>query len=154
MLHSDLGYLVPVRRLAAAALVLLTACVGPARSFNSYRGKAGATAADMVSAVETGRVAVETAMRGRAFAPYLSVVLSEAEDDASAIQGTFDSIQPPDPRSDQLRSQLDDLMTPAVSSLSDLRIAARRGEFARLPSLAESLAKLSDQLNSFAEANS
>jgi hypothetical protein len=142
-----------MRRAVAVALLALTSCVGPARSFGSYEGKAGATADDMRAAVETARLAVGVASRGRAFAPYLSVVLAEAEDDASAVEGAFDSIQPPDTRSDRLRGRLDAVLSDAVSILSELRIAARRGKFHLLPRLARPLAGLSGKLDAFAEAH-
>jgi hypothetical protein len=127
--------------------------VGPARSFGSYEGKAAATAKDMVSTVNAARLTVASAAQARAFAPYVSVALSDAEDDGSAIQGAFDSIQPPDEASDRLRRELDRLLTPAVSALSELRIAARRGELARLPDLAVPLTRLAGRLEAFAEAH-
>jgi len=130
---------------------LLAACVGPAPSAGSYEGKAGVTAEDMRSVVETARSGVALTMSHKAFAPYVSEVLHYAEDDVSSIQGAFDSIQPPDDRSDQLRTTLDDLLSSAVSTLSDLRIAARRGDFAKVAQLAGPLPKLSRELERFTE---
>jgi alkanesulfonate monooxygenase SsuD/methylene tetrahydromethanopterin reductase-like flavin-dependent oxidoreductase (luciferase family) len=143
----------PMRRALAVTLLALTACVGPARSFGSYEGKAGATADDMRAAVGTASLAAELAGRDRAFAPYLSVVLADAEEDASAVQGAFDSIQPPDTRSDRLRGRLDAMLSQAVSTLGQLRIAARRGKLGLLPDLARALPALSARLDAFAEAH-
>src|SRR6266536_589735 len=120
----------------------LVACVAPARSLRAYEGKAGATAKAALSAVETARLAAEQAGAGRALAPFLSVVVSEAEGEASSVQSQFDSIQPPDPLCDRLRSRLDELLTQAASTLGDLRIAVRRGELNKLPELAGRLAEV------------
>lgn len=138
---------------AMAAGVLLSACVGPARSFGSYEGKAEATAKDMGSAVAAARLAVATAAQAKAFAPYVSVALADAEDDATSVQGAFDSIQPPDAASDRLRTELDGLLGRALDVLSDLRIAVRRGELDRLPRLAASLTSVAGRLEAFAKAH-
>jgi hypothetical protein len=140
--------------LAAASMgLLLTACVvvGPARSFGVYEGKAGATAQDMVSAVQSARLTVTAASDRKAFGAYLSQLFTDAEGDAMSVQGAFDSIQPPDQRSDALRGQLDDLLANAVSILSELRIAARSGDFGKLPEIARPLRRLAGRLQSFAQ---
>ena len=80
-------------------------------------------------------------------------MLAEASEDADAAQGTFDAIQPPDRRADTLRGQLDGLLTPAVSVLDELRIAARWGDTAALPRLAAPLPKLAEELQRFQEAH-
>ena len=56
-----------------------------------------------------------------------------------AIQGTFASIQPPDERSDELRHELDDLLTSTLGHVTDVRIAARRGELSALDQVAAPL---------------
>lgn len=128
-------------------------CTGPVRSFGVYESKGSKTAEAMVSAIETARLAVDAAARDRVYGRYLGQVLAEAEQDAAAAQGTFDAIQPPDRRADRLREQLDDLLTPTVSSLADLRIAARWGDFVDLPRLAAPRAGLSNRLDDFAQAH-
>ena len=135
------------------SLALGAGCVAPARSFDAYEGKAVTTAEDALSAVETARLAVTAAANRHAFATYLSVVLGDAEDAASSVQGTFDSVQPPDARSDAVRSDLDDRLQSAVSVLADLRIAVRRGEADRLPSRLEDLAKAAQALREFQDAH-
>ena len=140
-----------MRRSWLAILLLLGACTGPVRSANVYESKAGETAAAVASAVETARLAVDAARDGKAYGRYLTQVLVEAEEDAGSAQGTFDGIQPPDRRADELRDRLDELLTEATGTLAELRIAARRGELAELPELAAPLTKLADQLHAFAE---
>ena len=134
-------------------LLLLGACTGPVRSSGVYASKAGQTAEVVASAVQTADLAVEAAERDRVFGRSLTQLLVEAEEDATSAQGTFDAIQPPDQRADELRSQLDELVSPATEVLANLRIAARRGRVAELPELARSLPGLAEDLSAFAEAH-
>jgi hypothetical protein len=133
--------------------VVLCACTGPVRSTDVCESKAGQTAETVASAVETARLAAGAAAADKAPGRYLVQVLVEAEEDAGAAQGTFDAIQPPDARADQLRATLDELLTEATDVLAELRVAARRGDLAALPHLAAPLADLSDKLDAFAEAH-
>jgi hypothetical protein len=136
-----------------AVLLLVGACTGPVRSSEVYESKAGETAEAVASAVQTAALAVDAARGGKAYGRYLTQVLVEAEEDAGSAQGTFDGIQPPDQRADELRARLDDLLTQATGILADLRIAARRGRFAELPELARPLPKLAGRLDEFAKAH-
>jgi hypothetical protein len=139
--------------LPLVALAVLPACVGPALWYAAYEGKAGATAAQMQSAVETARFVALVAGRGKVLSAYVGVALTDAEGDASAIQGAFDSIQPPSPKADRLRDQLDPLLSKAASVISEMRIAARRDRLPDLQRMAQPLQALSDQLERFAEAH-
>jgi hypothetical protein len=141
------------RSWVVVVLLLAGACTGPVRSSQVYESKAGQTAATAASAVQTALLATEAARGDKAYGRYLTQVLVEAEEDAGSAQGTFDGIQPPDQRADQLRSRLDDLLDQATGTLADLRIAARRGRFAELPELAKPLPKVAGQLDDFAEAH-
>jgi hypothetical protein len=151
----------PTRRrfdLAAVGLGLLllvatAGCTGLVRSDPVYASKAATTAAAAASAVETAQLAVQEAAAGKLFGRSLAQTLAEAASDAGDVQATFDAIQPPDGRADALRDQLDGLLTPAVSTLDDLRTAARRGHVAQLPSLAASLPRLDDRLAQFQKAH-
>jgi hypothetical protein len=138
----------------ALALLAATACVAPARTYDAYEGKAADTADSALSAVETGRLAAETAGRDDSFATTLSVVLADAESDASGARDIFESIQPPDTRSDQLRTQLDAMLDRAVDGLSRLRVSVRRGEISALPRIAKPLASVSHDLEAFSNAHS
>jgi hypothetical protein len=151
----------PTRRrrdLAAVGLglVLLVAaagCTGPVRSDPVYASKAATTAAAAASAVETAQLAVQEAAAGRLLGRTLAQTLAEAASDAGDAQSTFDAIQPPDGRADVLHDQLDGILGPAVSTLEDLRTAARRGDVAQLPSLAAPLPRLDDRLAQFRKAH-
>ena len=142
-----------MRRSWLAILLLLGACTGPVRSTNVYESKAGATAETVASAVETARLAVQAGTEGKAFGRYLTQVLAEAEEDADAAQGTFEGIQPPDRRADELRDQLDELVSEATDTLAELRVAARRGHTAELAEPAAPLEELAGKLHAFAEAH-
>ena len=142
-----------MRRSWVAVLLLVGACTGPVRSSEVYDSKAGQTAATAASAVQTAALAVDAAKGNKAFGRYLTQLLVEAEEDAGSAQGTFDGIQPPDQRADQLRSRLDDLLTQATGTLAELRVAARRGRFAELPELAKPLPGVAAKLDDFAKAH-
>ncbi len=142
-----------VRKAAVPILVLLVACVGPARHFETFESKAAKTASDAVSSVDSALLAVELAEERKAIAPYITTAIEDAEDDVTAVQGSFDSIQPPDPESDRLREELDGLLSDAVSGVSALRIAARRGNLDSLPKIARPLSRVSDELERFYEEN-
>ena len=142
-----------MRRSWVAVLLLVGACTGPVRSSDVYESKAGQTAATAASAVQTAALAVDAAKGDKAFGRYLTQLLVEAEEDAGSAQGTFDGIQPPDQRADELRSRLDDLLTEATGTLAELRVAARRGRFAELPELARPLPGVAAKLDDFAKAH-
>jgi len=142
-----------MRRSWLAVLLLLGACTGPVGSTNVYESKAGATAETVASAVETARLAVDAGSQGKAFGRYLTQVLAEASEDADAAQGTFDAIQPPDRRADELRGRLDELLGQATGTLAELRIAARRGQTGELAEPAEPLPEVAAKLDDFAEAH-
>jgi hypothetical protein len=143
------------RRTAAALLGVLlacAACVGPATTTSVYRGKAGHTAEDALSQLETARLAVETAQRGNLLHASLEVMLTESEDGFDSVQATFDSIQPPDStEADQLRDKLDKMLAAGSDGLAQLRIAARRGDSAELRSTNTELGAVSEQLQAFSD---
>jgi alkanesulfonate monooxygenase SsuD/methylene tetrahydromethanopterin reductase-like flavin-dependent oxidoreductase (luciferase family) len=130
----------PGRLTSAVAVVALTAgCVGPTRSDGDFEKKAGNTAKAVASALATARLAADGAGHAKETSNYLSVVLGEAEEDASAAQATFDSYQPPSSDADKLRSDLDTLLSDAIDGLTALRITARRGQLDRLPTISRQL---------------
>lgn len=115
----------------AAALAACVQPVGPARKFDSYEHKAKHTAETAPSAVQTGRLGAQTAKRDDTFAPYLAVLVSNAEDEASSAQTTFDSVQPPNDKSDNLRGGAHHrrLRGSRVSG----RVSPRRGDLVPTP---------------------
>jgi hypothetical protein len=146
------------RRVVAITLwacALSSACtphpVGPARTFAAYEGKAVTTAEAALSAVETVKTGAETAQADKGFGPYLTVLASGQEDELSSVDGTFASIQPPDERSDRLRSELEELLADALDHVASVRIAMRRGQFDGVEPMIGELASDSDALQRFVE---
>jgi hypothetical protein len=140
-----------------ALVVCATACahpVGPARTYGKYEGKAATTAAGALSNVQTVRLVAGAAARGNAFGPYTASIASDAEESLDGLSGTFGSIQPPDGRADDLRAELDRLLSDALDHVTDVRVAARRGELATLDDVAAPLAGDVEHLRAFVEQHS
>ncbi len=137
------------------AVVLITSMhpLTPARTFDAYELKARGTAKSALSAVETARLAARAGASGKAFGPYVSVLLSEAEGGLGHAQETFLGIQPPDRKADALRGRLDALLSQSQNHLAALRISARRGELSRLDRQARPLERLAGQFNRFLESH-
>jgi hypothetical protein len=128
--------------------------VGPARTFGKYNGKAVSTAESAVSNVRTVALVARARRDGNVFGPYTSVVISDAEEGVSGVQGTFDSIQPPDARADQLQKELDDLLSDAVDQVRAARVAARRSDSRALAELVAPLDAVGAELEAFTERHS
>jgi hypothetical protein len=133
-------------------LACCVSCVGPASTTSKYLGKAGHTAAEALSHLETARLSVESSLRGRMLHPYLETTLSEAEDSFSSVQRTFDSIQPPESeQADKVRDKLDQVLTDGADGLAQLRIAVRRNDIRQLSATNASLEDVVKRLNSLSE---
>jgi hypothetical protein len=139
------------RLLAVVVLLTTTACVGPSRTDGDFELKAGNTARAVRSALQTALVAADGAGSGKISSNYASVILGEAEQDASAAQATFDSYQPPSAAADKLRGDVDALLSDAIDGLVALRITARRGQLDRLPTIAKQLHPVSTALEQVEE---
>ena len=146
-----------MRRVTIVVLVVLIGIalfvglhpLSPTRTADDYEHKAKDTAESVLSSVQTARVVARVGTDGDAFGPYVSVVLSESETGATQAQGVFDGIQPPDARSDAVRDRLGHLLDRSVDTLSQLRIAARRGELDQLAREARPLRALAADLQDF-----
>ena len=145
-------------RRAAVLLVVLAAGIvlwaslrpgTPARTFDAYELKAKDTAESVLSSVQTARLVARAANDGDAFAPYVSVVLSESETAVGDASSTFAGLQPPDQRSDRLRARLAAITSRADEIVSTLRIHARRGELSGLDAWAAPLARVVSRLERF-----
>jgi hypothetical protein len=133
-----------------AGAVLLAGCVGPATTVAAYEGKAIHAAQAAQSEVQTARLAAEQRLAGRLQQAYLETMLSDSEDAMSSVQDSFDSIQPPNNSAvDNLRDELDPLLSDASDALSQLRIEGRREDRAQMAKIASSLSKLADKLDKF-----
>ena len=142
---------VAVGLLLVLATRLVPHPIGAARTYDKYEGKAVTTAKSVLSNVATVRLAAQAGSRDRAFGPYLSVLISDAEESISGVQGTFDSIQPPDDRADGLARELDQVLGDALEHVRDVRVAVRRGELSDLTKTAAPLADDVHKLQRFQE---
>ena len=137
--------------LSVLVVCALGSCAGPVRTPADYRLKARHSAQEAQSAVATSRMAAQLVKDRGAFSAYIAVVLNNAEDDASSVESTFGSLQPPDRSSDRLRSELSPVLNDVVDTISGMRIAARRHEWSlllvrsrQLPGLGRSLRRFED----------
>jgi hypothetical protein len=125
--------------------------VGSARGETDYQKKAVATTEHVRSSVRTVELAVQAAGEDDAFGPYLARVISQAEDDASSALNSFETVQPPSEDADQLRDEVDEIASDAISHLAEARIAIRRGDIESLTDLADVLTRAGDDLEQFGE---
>jgi hypothetical protein len=95
----------------------------------------------------------EIASAGKTFGGYAATSASETEDALSATIGTFDSIQPPNSRSQELRDELDALLQDALTHVTDVRLAARRGKFSDMAQLTAALRDSEIVLTEWLEAH-
>jgi len=145
---------IAVRLVVITMVSACTQIVGPARTFRDYELKASSTASSALSAVRTAQLVMRLGRDDDAFAPYLSVNASEAEDDATSAAGTFDGIQPPDRRAQALGDRLRDLLDPATAAVREVRIRARRTELGTPdPVLERRLARSARALDRFEAAH-
>lgn len=134
---------------AIIVIALCSGCVLPARSYAAYEGKAVQSAKETRSAVGTALLAATQAARGKLTQSVASVLMSNAEADANTAQSSFASVQPPSHAADRLRSELDDIQTNVVSTISGLRIETRRGHLRELATSTDDLRQLAAQLDTF-----
>ena len=134
-----------------ALLAMTAACAGPTHGAGDYRLKLANTAEALESSAQTVILAADLLERGRAFQPYVANVISDAEDDASSVQQTFGSRQPPDHSSDELRQDADTTIDDVISAITDARIAARANELSDLADAAQQLRDLVGDLQKLQE---
>jgi len=143
-----------VRRAAAALLLVAvsgTGCVSPSRTDDDYQHKAANTAETVASSLQSARLAVQAALDGKTFGPYLSRILADVEEDADGAQTAFDAVQPPSERADAIHDRLAELVDESLDTLRALRVTARRGDLDRLRVVARPLGALAEALDKFGE---
>jgi hypothetical protein len=136
--------------IAAVVGVGLWYVVAPPRSVDGYRERASSTAEVLRSQVQTARIWLRTLARGDALRTSARVGLRESEEDASAAAEGFQRFDPP-VGTDAVRAGLSELSSQTTARLADIRIAADRGQWARLPQLGGRLPALADRLRRFAQ---
>jgi len=139
------------------ASLLVAACVshpvGPARSYGSYEAKARTTAESARSSIATARLIAEAAQEGKTFGGFASVSIGESEDALVSTIGTFGSIQPPDDRSQRLRTELFAILNDGLAEVASTRIEIRRGHFSSLAPFVEGLTRQEQVLDDWLAAH-
>ena len=126
--------------------LLLAACAAPVPGYGAYRHAALQTAMAMGSDLASGQLAAQLGLRGKSFSAFTDGNVTDAENDASSVDSTFSSRQPPDARSDALRQTMDQALSDATSALTDLRVAVRMDDRAQVR---KALAEVSMSLKTF-----
>lgn len=126
--------------------LLLAACAAPVPGYGAYRHAALQTAMAMGSDLASGQLAAQLGLRGKSFSAFTDGNVTDAENDASSVDSTFSSRQPPDARSDALRQTMDQALSDATSALTDLRVAVRMDDRAQVR---KALAEVSKSLKTF-----
>jgi hypothetical protein len=141
------------RDAALALLVALTlsACVSSSPNDADFAKKAQKTVETVDAAVGTTRLGISALEQKQAFDPYLSVLMSEAEEDAGAARQSFDAVQPPGASSDEVRDQVHEVTDEAIDLLSEARIAIRREDHDAVLALDAPLAGVSERLKQLSE---
>ena len=126
--------------------LLLAACAAPVPGYGAYRHAALQTAMAMGSDLASGQLAAQLGLRGKSFSAFTDGNVTDAENDASSVDSTFSSRQPPDARSDALRQTMDQALSDATSALTDLRVAVRMDDRAQVRT---ALAEVGTSLKTF-----
>jgi hypothetical protein len=143
-----------MRRVAAlvvAGLVALSGCVSPALGEDSYRGKGQQAAGAALSEVATAQLVLEQVLKGNLPRPYADETVSASEDALGSISDSFGAVQPPR-ESDEVESDVNDLLDEAASAVTEARIAVRRGDADAMRNLVDELSRIADQLRDLDES--
>lgn len=144
----------PDRPLGPALLLAvalgLSGCVSPATGASSYEGKGANSAGAAHSEVATAALVVDQVLHDRLPKAYADETVSANEAALGSIADSFGNVQPPS-ESDQVRTEVADLIDEAGSTVADARIAVRRGDDPELRRLLTQLRRLADALAALEE---
>jgi hypothetical protein len=135
-----------IRTTSLCLALALAGCASPAVNAAGYRGKATHSAQDMSGIVASAQYAARLRLEGRLPQTVADTVVSDAEQDAQGVLSAFDSRQPPDHSSDQLRQDAEGALSDAGNELTDLRVAVRRDDRAQVLAALEALARTAPKL--------
>jgi hypothetical protein len=107
----------------------------------------------MVSPVASGELLARLGGEGKLLGAYAKTATTGALDEAEDVQSAFRHIQPPDASSEPIRRQLDRLLERSTNALTDLRIAARKGDLEALGGFERRLSRLAARLEHFQKAH-
>jgi len=136
--------------LALATLAVIAGALwylqAPPRSAGAYRDRAANVVDSVHSQVQVARLWLGAVESGEVTHPAAIIALQEADDDAARALGDFEQLDPP-AGTDEVRHRVSTLTGEAGDALAQLRIAANRGEWQRLPRLGRPLPRLARRLD-------
>jgi hypothetical protein len=142
--------------LGAGALVLgilaSPGCAPPPSSDSAFRSEAQQSAEAMVSELRTTLVATQTQLDDNAWWRYTDVVVTEAETAAGTIEETFTSLQPPSHGIEPLYDETSRSLGDAADLLTEMRVAVRWRDTARIRSLRPQIDRAADELETLEES--
>jgi len=133
--------------LVLAVAVLCVSCAGPTTSDSALLSQAGRSAQSAVSELQTVDLAARTQLGDHAWWSYTDVVVTSSEDSMSAIEGTFDSRQPPTVDTDAVYQRTTKALSDAADLVTAMRISVRRHDTASLRRQTAQIAPLVRRLN-------
>lgn len=136
-------------RLPAAWLlvaVMLAGCVSPTVGDAHYRAMAATSAERARSTVQAARLVAGHARDGRLTQPFVEVQLRQDEEHLAHVLSAFGTRQPPGADGDAVRTAVLDRVSRAHEVVTEMRIAAYRGELDRLVDIAAPLEQLAAEL--------
>jgi hypothetical protein len=131
--------------LAALLLLILTACAPGTPDEDSWRYDARRSVGDVVSAVQTARLALTQSEEGRVHHAYLQNLLVDAERLGGMAAQTLSSVQPPDVEG-RRSSDVNDQLQQATDLLTDARIAAVAHDTGQYAGLVTQLERTAEDL--------
>jgi hypothetical protein len=137
------GTRVRAASLATALLLAVTGCAPGTPDEDSWRYDARRAVGDVVSAVQTARLALTQSREGRVHHAYAQNLLVDAERLGGMAAETLSSVQPPDVEN-RRSSDVNDQLEQATGLLTDARIAVvahDTGEYADLVTQLERTAR-------------
>ncbi|MCZ3387701.1 MAG: hypothetical protein LH645_00945 [Actinomycetia bacterium] len=142
----------PLKGIATAVAALtLAGCVSAAPDDSSFEEKTSTTAAAAASEVATVRLTTQLLIEGHLQQNYAEVTISASEDALSSIAQTFSVVQPPDGAADQLRAQVEAILSDASDAVAEARIASRRDDHAAMTTALVNLDRANAQLQAAEE---
>lgn len=129
----------------AVLLTLVAACTPASPSPSTYRERTKLAVTDTISHVETARIVLEASRTQRITGPYALSTVRASEETLSKVTGSYAELYPPR-ELDRLFVRTSSLLGDASDLLTESRIALKRDERSRYPSLVADLDRLGKQL--------
>ncbi|MEU4393907.1 hypothetical protein [Kribbella sp. NPDC023855] len=142
-----------MRRVGSVAMICglvfgLAGCGDPDQQMRTEGAKA---ARDAVSQVRTARLAGQSLLDQKIITPTTTVLVTDAEEALGKVATSFSARQPETAESRKIYDQTTEALSTAEEGVTDLRIALRSGDLAKVRSQVDELGKTGDQLAKLGE---